>query len=204
MSDPSTQELIRGIQVAQRLILKSTEGLPAEHFAEALSHQSPPVGWHLWHVARWADRLQATFSDPPSGAAEASPLPDEVWVAGDLAAAWGLEPGTLGVLQTGTAMEVAAAASVLRAGKDTLLAYARQAFDRLDGALAALEPRYFAGTRESVKAFRVADGVVLEAAGEQTTAAADLAFHFAHTNRHLGMIEALRGTLAGAPGTATV
>jgi hypothetical protein len=32
----------------------------------------------------------------------------------------------------------------------------------------------------------------------------DLLFHAAHAGRHLGMIEALRGTLFSIPGTASV
>ncbi len=43
---------------------------------------------------------------------------------------------------------------------------------------------------------------VSDAPGVETTVAGDLGFHLSHANRHLGMIEALRGVL-GIKGTAT-
>ena len=51
--------------------------------------------------------------------------------------------------------------------------------------------------------YNVADGTIRRAPGAETTVAADLAFHMSHTNRHLGMMEALSGLLERR-GTVTV
>jgi hypothetical protein len=45
--------------------------------------------------------------------------------------------------------------------------------------------------------------VVSEAPGDPTNHLADILFHFSHTSRHLGMIEALRSTFQ-MDGTVTI
>jgi hypothetical protein len=51
--------------------------------------------------------------------------------------------------------------------------------------------------------YTVEDGRIWRAQGKETTLVADLAFHLSHTNRHLGMMEALGGLLE-RKGTVTV
>lgn len=48
--------------------------------------------------------------------------------------------------------------------------------------------------------YEIRDGKVYNAPGKATTLTAELGFHFSHANRHLAMIEALRG-LADQDGT---
>ena len=39
-----------------RALLKFAEGLTDEQLARQPSPAAPPIGWHIFHVARWADR----------------------------------------------------------------------------------------------------------------------------------------------------
>ncbi len=68
-------------------------------------------------------------------------------------------------------------------------------FAQLDDALQTLEADQFGDVRTSVIEFEIYNGELRKAPGKQTTLAADLTFHLSHINRHLGMIEALRGLL---------
>ena len=38
---------------------------------------APSIGFHLWHMARWADRLQATL--PTMALAQSSDAMPEIW-----------------------------------------------------------------------------------------------------------------------------
>ena len=37
-------------------LLRVTEELTPEQFCWLPGPEAPPIGWHLWHIARWADR----------------------------------------------------------------------------------------------------------------------------------------------------
>ena len=113
-----------------------------------------------------------------------------------MTAEWDLDPSTLGTLEEGIGMDHEDAAALpMKVGKANVVDYARRAFAQLDDALQALEADQFGDVRTSVIEFEICNGEVRKAPGKQTTLAADLTFHLSHVNRHLGMIEALRGLL---------
>lgn len=137
---------------------------------------APSIGFHLWHLARWADYDAYQLS----GRAQ-------VWEARGLASAWGF-PAGLGQFSTGTEMGDEAAQDLALPAKATLLDYARAAFTALGEALDALPA-----------------GDLLQPIRPPQNEDRKLEVVFAyvtHDNRHLGMIEALRGLL-DRPGTAT-
>jgi hypothetical protein len=105
-----------------------------------LTPTATPAGWHLWHIARWADVLQASHPNRRFSPDVPWDRSRQIWAIDKLASHWGLQAERLGILEV--------------------------------------------------------------AAGARVPVGADLMFHVTHANRHLGMIEALRGVL-DLRGTAT-
>ena len=128
--------LIQRLRNTNAYLLKVTESLSDEQLCKQLSRTSPPIGWHLWHIARWSDRFQASFPDPREAVTH-SPNPNQdVWHTENLPAQWGLDPTTLGVLEAGGGMDQSTAAALPQiVGKQNLLAYARRVFDASEQAL---------------------------------------------------------------------
>lgn len=89
------------------------------------------------------------------------------------------------------------------AGAAAITGYAERVFALAEQAIGGLAPGELEGPRTSILEFEVIDGVLRPARGSESTHGADIVFHLGHSNRHLGMIEALRGWL-GLRGTASV
>ena len=98
MAMQAQETCVMYIQWTHKSLLATTGALPAEQFLAQPSPTSPPIGWHLFHVARWADRMQASFGPHVSAALAAACYPGEVWVQDGLARIWGLEAKRLGFL----------------------------------------------------------------------------------------------------------
>ena len=141
---------------------------------------APSIGFHIWHMARWADDLVETIKGPGS----------EIWQREGLAESWGLTPGDLGQAETGAGMGDDMSSNLGLPPRDVILDYVRRAFSAADEAVASLSessfqrPSYSRGHEEE----QPIGYIVVRA--------------IAHNNRHLGMMEAIRGLL-GMPGTAT-
>lgn len=137
------------------MLLKVTKQLTDDQFSWRPSATAPPIGWHLWHIARWADRLQASF---PSGLPESRAGADPnfgIWEADSLASAWGLERAKLGILETGSGMEIEQAAQLPRAGMTRIADYAQRAFEALEQVLSDIDQKSLEQPRESVEQFKV-------------------------------------------------
>jgi hypothetical protein len=138
---------------------------------------APDIGFHVWHLARRADHDRALIEGTP-----------QIWAQRELASVWGLAPVELGQADAGTEMGDEASEALLLPAKDLLLEYARETFDALDATLTSAPPDSLNlpfGTAKNAKPL------------------VDYLFVFVtHDNRHLGMIEALRGVL-GLRGTAS-
>jgi hypothetical protein len=153
-------------------VLVLTDALTEEQVLWRPGDLAPSIGFHVWHLARWADYDAHRFDSSP-----------EVWLAKGLAEAWGF-PAELGEASAGTGLDDDASARLPLPGKGPMLEYARAAFADLDQSL----------ERMMIEASR---------RGGAGNDAVELVVTYAtHDNRHLGMIEALRGLL-GLQGTAT-
>lgn len=203
MDGPMTESIVQRIRLVHGWLLQTTEELDEEELCRSLGANSPPIGWHLWHMARWADRLQASLPADLVSNSFASYPSQEVWKREELAARWSLDPKTLGTFEEGSGMSLDAA-SILpgKIGRRALLDYGRRVFNLADTAASALRPEQLAQARPGIMDYEVIDGRLRRVPGKSTTIFADLIFHISHANRHLGMIEALRGVL-GRKGTAT-
>jgi hypothetical protein len=206
MTEPMAAAVIQRISQTHGRLLKVTSDLPGEGLVRRFAPTAPPIGWHLWHIARWADRLQGTFPNRSFEATRRWDTGRQIWFRERLGVRWGLEPSALGILETSAGMtDETAALLPARAPGAGLRDYVQHAFGALDAAVQGLGARDLTEGRNSVMEFAM-DALrqeTTEASGAETTVSADLAFHLSHASRHLGSIEALRGLLE-IRGTATL
>ena len=187
MSPSPARQIAERIGEQQALILAITRDLTDAQLTTAASPHAPAICFHLWHIARWADIVQAHL---PSMGAELDIIPtQEIWQSEGLAAQWGLTNAELGYRDTGMGLSDAAAQALALPDGATLIAYATRTFDAAArAALAVDEERFTTPGHDPLGREISVGGAVLN--------------HLLHLGRHLGMIEALRGVL-GLHGTAT-
>jgi hypothetical protein len=190
MSGPITLMILERQKKTHRRLLEIVEDLSESQLDWRLSLHSPSIGFHLWHMARWADRLQATLPAMMLAPAQPADTAQEIWEIGGLARRWEWHTTTLGYGQTGMEMSDEMAADLKLPHKHTLLEYARAAFAAADSAVGVLEDRHL--EQRGVDIY-----------GQENSVGYVLLVHLSHASRHLGMIECLRG-MQGLRGTATV
>jgi uncharacterized damage-inducible protein DinB len=163
---------------AHRRVLTLVDDLNDEQLRRRPGPSAPSIGFHFWHLARWAD-YDAQLIDGRA----------QVWHQRGLALQWGMQPAGLGEAETGTEMEDEASERLSWPDKAELLEYAHDAFAARHGAIRGLAPE---SLLQAIHSPHIRDNSKL-----------DLLFtHLSHDNRHLGMIESVRGFL-GLRGTAT-
>lgn len=186
--DTTSGLLARNYAVVHARVLKVVDELTPEQFARPVHPALHSIGWHVWHTARWDDRLtEIVLKNLPELVREHGPA-EQIWVTDSLGERWGLPVGAMGYRDTGTEMEDEAAAQMRLPEKAEVVEYARRVFARIDDLVRSLP-----------------DGVLLavmpgDADGDST--AQNLMSYEVHANRHLGTIEAMKGQL-GLRGSAT-
>jgi hypothetical protein len=163
-------------------VLKVIDGLDARHIMWRPNKTAPCIGFHLWHLARWADYLQEMITDTGG----------QVWETEGLAGEWGLRGADLGFAETGMGLDDDASASLPLPRKDVLLEYARRAFAKADQTVGAMSEGDFH--------HKVPDRH--QAEWKEAEIGDAILSWFKHDNRHLGMIECMLG-VQGLHGTAT-
>jgi len=163
-------------------VLTSVKVLSEEQLRWQLNPSTPSIAFHVWHLARWADYIQEIINGFGS----------QLWEQEGLAARWGLGSVSLGFGETGLGLDDDASMKLPLPVNDTLLDYAERSFARANEALDSLDDSQF----HQVRPDRY--GTYWK---EHVLGSAMLNF-LTHVNRHLGMIECLRGAL-GQRGTAT-
>ena len=185
MSDIALELIKDQLPQVHQMMLKATEDLSEEQLTSHRAPTVPAIGFHLWHIARMSDRLQASLS----------PDRQEIWEAEGLAAACGLDAQHLGRAQVGAGLDEDVSVSLSLPSKETLLGYARRAFSAADIAVGSLtgeelsesKPTFSSNERDAITGIEILKHILK---------------HLGHASRHLGCIEALRGT-DGMRGTAT-
>jgi hypothetical protein len=163
---------------AHRRVLLLVDPLNDEQLRWRPRPSAPSIGFHLWHLARWADYDAQLIDSRP-----------QIWEYRGLAPQWGMQPAGLGEAETGTEMGDEASERLSWPDSAALLGYAREAFAARHDAIQGLAPE---SLLEGIQSPHIGDDSKL-----------DLLFtHLSHDNRHLGMIESIRGFL-GLRGTAT-
>jgi hypothetical protein len=190
MSGPITDIVFERQQKTHRRLLEIVEDLSEAQIAWRPGSRAPSIDFHLWHMARWADRLQATLPAMLIAPARRPDTAYEIWEIDRLAERWGLPSHELGYGQTGMGISDEMSADLILPHKPILVEYARAAFAAADRAVELLEDHQL-----------VQRGI--DVYGQENSVGYVLLVHLSHASRHLGMIESLRG-LHGLRGTATV
>ena len=166
------------LAITHRQLLDAAEACTDDDLSWVPGPTSPPIAFHLWHTGRWADRWAEVVGGAP-----------QRWLREGLTAKWSF-PTAQGQGDTGMLLPDDEAADLPFPRRDQLTTYLRGAFNDLEQAVGALDD----------ETILVAGDDLL---GKRAPLADSLTRHLAHVNRHLGMVEALRG-LRGGHGTATV
>jgi len=174
-------ELSNRYRVNQENLIELVEGLTDEQIAWSPNETSPSIGFHVWHLARWADYLQEIINGRGS----------QLWEVEGLAAQWNLETNGLGYAQTGMEMDEKTATSLRLPEKRVLLNYASRSFAAAHEAAANIRDDEFFRVYECFHGENWHDGQIGPIVVTWMT----------HDNRHLGMIECLVG-LQGQSGSA--
>jgi hypothetical protein len=162
-------------------VLDLVKGLTDAQIAWSPNPTTPSIGFHIWHMARWADYLQELFNGRGS----------QLWERGKLAARWKFDAHSLGYAQTGMEMDTATAMALVLPKKRILLAYAKQAFLAAHQAVATLGDADFFRVYPCHHGENWHNGQI----------GPILITWMTHDNRHIGMIECLVGLL-GKNGSA--
>jgi hypothetical protein len=178
-----------GVRRTHEAVVRIVEELTEDQMMIG-SATSPSIAFHVWHVARWADLLQARMPGMTAELERQLGEGEQIWDVEQLADKWSLAARDLGGDATGMGMADEVSAALRLPAKGPLLDYARRAFEAANRAVEAADEEQL---REDCK----------DLYGRQTSVGAAVLSHLAHVNRHLGMIEALRG-VRGLHGTATV
>lgn len=180
----------------QQRILRVAEELDDDQLRRTWPHANP-IGFDVWHCARWADHLQSILPDATPALRTRLGRRDELWQRDGLARRWSF-PAELGQVETGMGMDESIAASLPLPPKAELLDYVRVAFDLAGEVVDRLED-----------ADLPVDAMIEDARVPWLSGGADrgpvgnwVLTYDGHANRHLGMIELRRGLL-GMRGTAT-
>jgi hypothetical protein len=187
-------------------IISISETLSETQLSQKPGPTSPPIGWHLWHASRWADRLQASFEIENLEGTYHGPLKTEYWETDNIAQEWELSKGSLGLLETGATMTVEAAVTVASIGKSKLITHANRAFGAAEEAMSKIDDGMLNQSRYSIlpELQNVPNEQPVYVGDRQTTICDDFLFHLSHMGRHLGMMEALQGSLFGVSGSASI
>ena len=189
---PTVTGAVRGTHDA---VLDSVGPIGQAELTASRGPSAPPISFHVWHVARWADRMAAHLEtvlddgDPTGDEAGATGERRETWVTEGWAERFGLAGHDLGFGNTGMGLADDAWDSFPPPDRKVLIGYAEAAFGRANQVIK------LAGTRT--------DQTCVDLYGRPGTVGDILVSHLSHVSRHLGMIEALIG-LTGRPGTASV
>ena len=167
------------MQEAYRWVREVVADLSEEQLRWQPNATTPSIRFHLFHIARWADRLHQLLTGADR----------QVWHAEGIAGHWGLEPADLGFGESGAMIDDEVAVALRLPEREALLAYCNRVLAAADEALAD------AGDEEMLR--RATDF-----AGQPFAIGDGIADQLSHTARHLGMIECLRG-VQGLRGTAT-
>jgi hypothetical protein len=179
-----------GIARLHEQVLKLTNRVSDEQLVWRLNLHTPSISFHLWHMARWADRLQARIPDISPEMAERLGKAAELWETEKLARSWEITVSALGYGDTGMEMSDEMAANLVLPPKSVLVGYLQRTFVAVERSLDAIDSEQF--LQEWTNLYG-SNGLVGES----------LISHLGHISRHLGMIEALIG-VQGVQGTATI
>lgn len=187
--------IIDGYLATHRRVLDLAATMSNEQLHWRASPNSHTCAFHLWHIARWADYMQASIPGMTPTLTNRLGAGSQVWDKQELAARWGFDRPEFGYAATGMGMSDDLARSVTFPEKEELLSYFREVLAAMERAFTEIDDEQFAAAEQWQP---LTDGIW----SKGTVGSAILA-HILHANRHLGAVECLYGQQTGS-GTASV
>ncbi len=197
MQATTAQSIASTYQKTHERVIQIVESLSDEHLGWRPREGAPSIAFNVWHLARWADQLHVAIPGMTEELGRRLGPSPEIWETAALAEQWGLDAARLGFMQTGMLMDDETTSQLQLPGKDALLDYARRAFAAAERAVDAIDDEQLAAVEREQWADEDR-----ETLGTRGTVGQAILVHLTHDNRHLGMLECLRGLLEGR-GTAT-
>jgi len=187
----STVDVVNGgIARLHEQVLKLATRLSDEQLAWRLNLHTPSISFHIWHIARWADRLQARIPNMSPEMTERLGEATELWETEKLTGSWKISVAALGYGDTGMEMSDEMAADFVLPPKSVLIGYLQRTFAAVERSTGAIDTEQFMHACTDLY-------------GRDALIGESLVGHLGHISRHLGMIEALVG-VQGMEGTATI
>ena len=185
MAIPTGPEIILfRLQRLNGQLLATVDQLSEKEASTWPASTAPSCKWHLWHMARWADYVQALL--PPVGLEENC----EIWESEKFREKWGFTGIDLGMWGAGSGLGNENGRALPLPNLPEVRAYAAKAFDLLEIRVGKFDEPSF---NTPFTDWHDVDTSIGDA----------MVGYIAHANRHLGMLEAISGVL-GKDGTATV
>lgn len=181
MTETIMTEISRKYRVVHENLLDLVDSLTDEQIGWMPNETTPCAGFHVWHLARWADYLQEIINGQGS----------QLWEKEKTADHWNMETASLGYAQTGMGMEDKTTMTLRIPRKDLLLDYARRAFALAEQAVETINDIEFYKIYETLHGENWHDGHI----------GPIILTWMEHDNRHFGMIECLIG-VQGMHGSA--
>jgi hypothetical protein len=181
MTESIMAEISEQNRNTHEILLDLIGSLTDEQIGWTPNTTTPSIGFHVWHLARWADYLQEMINGRGS----------QLWEKEGLAACWDMETASLGYAQTGMSMDDKATMTLRIPRKVLLLDYARRAFALAEQAVETINDNEFYKIYETLHGENWRDGHI----------GPIISTWMIHDNRHLGMIECLVG-VQGIHGSA--
>jgi hypothetical protein len=180
--------LLRTYSLAHERALKLVDDVTDAQLAKPVHPSVHSIGWQLWHTARWEDRFAEILLDRLPNLAQRHGPARQLWNSEAIGEGWGLPVASMGYRDTGTSMEEDAAERMRLPSKAELVDYARRAFAFVDEVCSSLTD----------------EELLMELPGDpdHDSVGQNLMLYLEHVNRHLGMMEAMKGQL-GLTGSVT-
>jgi hypothetical protein len=180
--------MLRTYSLGHERALKVVDDLTDEQFAKPVHPAVHSIGWQLWHTARWEDRFAEILLEKLPDLAQRHGPARQLWNSESIGERWGLPVAHMGVRDTGTKMEDEAAEQMVLPNKTEVVDYARRAFGFIDEICGSLND----------------EQLLMELPGDpdHDSVGQNLMLYLEHVNRHLGMMEAMKGQL-GLTGSVT-
>jgi hypothetical protein len=194
MAESPAVLVIESYCAEHQLILNFTQKLSDEQLYWQLTPDTHSIAFHLWHVARWADHIQAAFPGMTPELGRRLGPGAQIWHEDRTAERWGFRSAELGYAETGMGMTDAYATRLPFPARAELMDYVSRVFERAQQAARTIDDEQFQTPEQPQD---MTDGIW----GESTVGDAVME-HLTHASRHLGMMECLLG-LQGQRGTAT-
>ncbi|NQW20810.1 MAG: DinB family protein [Chloroflexi bacterium] len=189
MNTSASAIALRRLTRANALFIEIVTGLYDDQASKWPVITAPSPKWHLWHISRWSDIVQSTLLPVANGESDLSNKGAQLWEALGIADEWGLAISMPGKLGGGTGLTNAEASTLGLPDLTRVVGYPRSSFELCEMRFAQIDEGLFESD------FYDWDGVRMQVG--------DAMFgHISHINRHLGMIEAIKGVL-GLNGSVT-